>query len=311
VTIQQLKFFYEVCQRGSIAAAAEHLFITPSGLSMALHRMEKELSCKLFTRNSRGVYPTSDGIFLLSHATEILKHVDACDDFFDADKNRSNTVVLALAANIPDEYIGDLVTGFNVMSKTGKVVLKTYPGPVCDSAVESGEAEMGFNTGPFCEEKFSWQPVIACPLRLLINKSHEYAALDFFPTAYLHNMGLVIRESKTPYETELFVRCRVAGVQPYIVQEAGDSLMVFNMIHRNPQYFGVVPKSAADVISLPDVKAVGFEDPNFIRTVYMFKKLGSTLTTLTEEFEEFVIHNAIPSSDNAEPARKPNIRLVR
>jgi DNA-binding transcriptional LysR family regulator len=297
LTIQQLKFFCEVCDCGSIAAAAGRLFITPSGLSMALQRMEKELSCKLLVRSSRGVHPTPEGEFLWSHAREILAHTTAYEEFFDTQVSHTEQAVLALATNIPDEVIGDLVLKFNRLSSKRRVVLKEYPSPLCDMAVENHEAELGFNTSPFDKNIFDCIPIMACPLYLLVNRSHMYAALDVIPTSYLQGMNLVIRESKMPYQSEFFIRCREKGVQPYIVHETGNSLMVYNMVHRDSQCFGLIPKSAADMINLPNVVAIPFEDPGFVRTLFMFKNRNTPISPVAREWEDFVLHY-ISSADN-------------
>jgi DNA-binding transcriptional LysR family regulator len=134
-------------------------------------------------------------------------------------------------------------------------------------------------------------PVMAYPLYLLVNKSHMYAALDVIPTSYLHGMNMVIRESKLPYQSEFFSLCREMDVNPFIVHETGNTLMVFNMVHRDSQCFGLIPKSAVDMINLPSVVAIPFEDQRFVRTVYMFKNRNSQLSAVASEWEEFVLHN--------------------
>jgi DNA-binding transcriptional LysR family regulator len=307
LTIQQLKFFCEVCECGSIAAAASRLFITPSGLSMALQRMEKELSCKLLVRSSRGVHPTAEGEFLWSHAREILSHTTAYEEYFDTKVSHTEQAVLALATNIPDEVIGDLVLKFNRISNKRCVIIKEYPSPLCDLAVENHEAELGFNTSPFDKKIFDCIPIMACPLYLLVNRSHMYAALDAIPTSYLQGMNLVIRESKMPYQSEFFVRCREMGVQPYIVHETGNSLMVFNMVHRDSQCFGLIPKSAADMISLPSVVAIPFEDPGFVRTLFMFKDRNVQLSPVAREWEDFVLYHIGSGCNSQEHTETPDM----
>jgi DNA-binding transcriptional LysR family regulator len=271
---------------------------------MALQRMEKELSCKLLVRESRGVHPTPQGEFLWSHAREILAHTTAYEEFFNTQVSHTEQAVLALATNVPDEVIGDLVLKFNRISNKRSVVLKEYPSPVCDMAVENHEAELGFNTAPFDKNIFDCLPIMSCPLNLLVNKDHMYAALDAIPTSYLQGMNLVIRESKLPYQSEFFSHCREVGVQPYIKHETGNSLMVFNMVHRDSQCFGLIPKSASDMIALPSVVAIPFEDPGFVRTLFMFKNRNVPLSPIAREWEDFILYH-IGSNYTGQELSKP------
>jgi DNA-binding transcriptional LysR family regulator len=292
LTIPQLKFFCEVCKCGSIAEAAKRLFITPSGLSMAIHRMEKELNCTLLVRSARGVHTTPEGEFFRGHAQEILSHTDAYEAFFNTAISHDNEITLALATNIPDEIIGDLVLEFNRKSDKRHVALSEYPSPLCDMAVENGEAEIGFNTLPFDSDKFEYTPIIAYPLYLLVNKSHAYAALDSIPTSYLDKMNLIIRESKLPYQSEFFAYCQELDIHPYVVHETGNTLMVFNMVQRDSQCFGLIPGSVVETISLPSVVAIPFEDTSLVRTVFMFKNRNVQLSAVAQEWETFVLKNS-------------------
>ena len=55
MTIQQLNYYIEACRCGAISTAAERLYISPSGLRLALHRIEQELGCKLLDWGAKGV----------------------------------------------------------------------------------------------------------------------------------------------------------------------------------------------------------------------------------------------------------------
>lgn len=59
--IEQLKYFLEVADSGSINATAQHLFISQQGISDALKRMEQELGVTLLNRSKTGISLTADG----------------------------------------------------------------------------------------------------------------------------------------------------------------------------------------------------------------------------------------------------------
>ncbi len=73
VRIEQLKYFLEVAQSGSINAVAQHLFISQQGISDALKRMENELGVVLFKRSKVGITLTPEGEGLYAYARQVVK----------------------------------------------------------------------------------------------------------------------------------------------------------------------------------------------------------------------------------------------
>src|SRR4029453_615798 len=64
-TSRQLRAFLLVAQHHNFSRAAEALFITPSGLSLLIRELEKQLGFRLFNRTTRPVELTSNEIKLV------------------------------------------------------------------------------------------------------------------------------------------------------------------------------------------------------------------------------------------------------
>ncbi|MDR2657926.1 MAG: LysR family transcriptional regulator [Oscillospiraceae bacterium] len=71
MTLQQIKYFIETVNRGSINKAAEGLFISQPSLSNSLKDLEAELEVELFTRTPKGVALTQDGVEFLGYARQV------------------------------------------------------------------------------------------------------------------------------------------------------------------------------------------------------------------------------------------------
>ncbi len=69
---RQLVNFCEIANVGSMRAAARNLNLTTSAVSHSLKRLEEELGCQLFTRDTRKLSLTYAGQRLLSQADELL-----------------------------------------------------------------------------------------------------------------------------------------------------------------------------------------------------------------------------------------------
>jgi DNA-binding transcriptional LysR family regulator len=75
IDTRRLPTFREVARRGSFAAAAEVLWLTPSAVSQQIAALERELGAKLFERYHRGVRLTDAGERLLAHADALLQRL--------------------------------------------------------------------------------------------------------------------------------------------------------------------------------------------------------------------------------------------
>jgi DNA-binding transcriptional LysR family regulator len=76
-TSRQLRAFHLVAQHRSFARAAEALFITPSGLSVLIRELERQLGFRLFDRTTRKVGLTAQGSDLLAVTQPGLRTLDA------------------------------------------------------------------------------------------------------------------------------------------------------------------------------------------------------------------------------------------
>ena len=76
MTIQQMQYALEIYRSKSISQAAARLFMSQSNLSTILLRMEKELGFPIFTRSSKGIYPTESGEQFLHYAGAICANYD-------------------------------------------------------------------------------------------------------------------------------------------------------------------------------------------------------------------------------------------
>jgi len=73
MTFQQLKYFIEIANCGSISRAAKSLFITQPSLSSAVKDLETEAGIELFTRTPKGITLTADGIEFLGYARQVVE----------------------------------------------------------------------------------------------------------------------------------------------------------------------------------------------------------------------------------------------
>ncbi|MEO7495634.1 MAG: LysR family transcriptional regulator [Massilia sp.] len=75
--LNQLRIFTAIAREGSIARAAERVFLSQPAVSAQLKALEEQLGLKLFERQPRGMDLTGAGRHMLIEADKLLKAADA------------------------------------------------------------------------------------------------------------------------------------------------------------------------------------------------------------------------------------------
>jgi DNA-binding transcriptional LysR family regulator len=75
----EMNGFVRVVERGSFAAAADDLGVTPSALSKLVTRIEDRLGVRLLTRTTRRLALTAEGDLFLTRSRDILASIEAAE----------------------------------------------------------------------------------------------------------------------------------------------------------------------------------------------------------------------------------------
>ena len=73
LNLKHLRYFWSVASHGSIARAADSLFVTPQTISGQLRELEEQVGAKLFQRDGRQLVMTETGRMVFSYADEMFR----------------------------------------------------------------------------------------------------------------------------------------------------------------------------------------------------------------------------------------------
>lgn len=130
ITLRQLRAFISVADTASFARAAERMHVSPSGLSMLVSELEKQLGLKVFSRSTRQVRLTDAGSEFLPLARKSLGDLEAA---------------IAATRSLADIQRGRVTVAASVVPAATLLpwvvseFVRTYPGIQC--AVKDGYEE--------------------------------------------------------------------------------------------------------------------------------------------------------------------------
>jgi LysR family transcriptional activator of nhaA len=102
LNLKHLRYFWSVASHGSIARAAEALYLTPQTISGQLSELERQVGSRLFNRQGRNLVLTETGRLVFSYADEMFRlGQDLQDVLAGRTPGSSLTVKVGVAMEVP------------------------------------------------------------------------------------------------------------------------------------------------------------------------------------------------------------------
>lgn len=175
---RQLQYILTIAREGSLLAASEKLFITPSALSQFVGRLENELGTPLFKRTRSGWVPTYAGKIYLEMAEDILqKEQNACRRISDIADNQAGCFTVGVTSGRGTRMFASVFPKFKAMHPHVKVEL--FEGTVMEinDRIAGGQVDVGFITSILEHPKVRTIHQADEQIVLAVPKSHPLAPL--------------------------------------------------------------------------------------------------------------------------------------
>ncbi|MFF2877698.1 LysR family transcriptional regulator [Gottfriedia sp. NPDC057991] len=117
MNFEQMNYIVNVANEMSISKAAEKLFISTSGMSQSITRLENELGIKIFNRSNQGVTPTFEGKIVISKAMTLLNTIKELNKEILECKNNNQTHLKILTAPAFTYFLQETMVKFNSENK--------------------------------------------------------------------------------------------------------------------------------------------------------------------------------------------------
>lgn len=298
--IKQLRYFIAVYEAGSIAKAANKVFISQQGLSMALLRLESELSCTLLERTQDGVTLTPEGERLLPHAQKLVAEFNELESYFKGPSPYRTTVKLACALGAIPEFLASILFNFQKSYPQYLTHIDEVNDMDCDTLVEKKTAELGFGLAPLNQALFSVRPLFSSPFCLLVNRNDPLAELDSVSLDILQSTPVFIMNERSKTNLVVSRCCQSKGFLPNFRYLAAEVIAIHRMVGANVGR-GISVLSIAQDMPHPNVVAIPFEEPEMMWELNLFKLKNRPLSPAARAFEQYVIQN---TSQHSKAARQ-------
>lgn len=193
-----LSFFHLLANKGSLAATARELGVTPPAVSKRLTALEARLGVRLVNRTTRSMSLTAEGELYFSHAARILTQIDEVEQLIGASRATPKGLIRVNASlGFGRRYIGPALAAFFAQYPEVEIQLEISDHPL-DLATHGFDLGIRFGTLPdaaFHARKIASNRRLLCASPLYLEK---HGTPQKLADLQQHNC-IFLRQNETPY----------------------------------------------------------------------------------------------------------------
>ena len=285
MNIDQLRYFVTLAKYENITKAAEELFISQPSLSMALQRLENDVGSKLFDRVGRNIKLNMQGQVLLTHATTILKELEAA-------KTR-----IAFLNRSTSQQVGILVHPSISQSILIEQLLKNFPELILQvnasatslmqSRVEANEASLVITMGQL-GENFEHHLIYEDELVVLMSETHPYANLSEIPLSRLRDSFWACSSKTSTAFSIMQECCKKAGFVPTVAFRSSSVQGSISAV-RVGKLTTLVGMGTLKSIQTEGIRVLRITEPRCFYPFYLAWPKNKPLSESSEKVRDFLI----------------------
>ena len=250
--LRQLAYFLAIAEERNFTRAARRIPIAQPAISQQIHRLESELSEKLFVRDRRGIRLTPAGEALLPHARAMLANADHAREAVTAVRGLlSGRLAIGFVQPLPDRRLIGMLGAFHREHPRIELRLIEDETDALLAALHTGELDaalIGLGSYDRLPPKVMSRLVAREPAVAAVYPEHPLSGRSSITLRALRDTPMVALTSSSKQRSNLEAACRAAGFAPQIVAETSDLGITVELI-RQQIGVAVLPRSALEGVT--------------------------------------------------------------
>lgn len=145
--LEQYKIFKAVADSGNISATAKQLYISQSAISQSIKILEDSLGVRLFSRSTKGVTLTKDGLTLYEYVSAALSLIESGEAKLNETKElTSGELVIGSSNTLTDGYLLPYLSKYHQLYPGVKVRILNGTSKRVMGYLDTGVVDVAFAT---------------------------------------------------------------------------------------------------------------------------------------------------------------------
>ncbi len=241
MTLDQLRIFVEVAERGHVTRAAKALGMSQSAASAAIASLESNYEIRLFDRVGRGIRLTETGRIFLREARAVLDRASMARSVLQDLAGHPGPVAIAASQTIAAYWLPRRLADFHTANPRVRFNVVIRNTNEVEAAVVEGEANIGLVEGPTQHPALIRQQIDHDQIVLVVASNQPPLPLNEKGRLDLRAINWVVRETGSGTRR---------GLEDLAVREglSVDDLNIFLVLPSNEAVRGAIEAGAGATI---------------------------------------------------------------
>lgn len=218
--LRHLRYFVAIADTGTMARAAEVVFVTQSTLSHQLTQLEAELGIPLFERVGRNLRLSDAGREFLGHARGVLGQVEEGKKaIMQAQQLSTGTLKVGVIHSFLTRLIPEVAAAFMRKYPGVKLEIRELTGLDIEAQVADGALDLGVAFFPSSTDLVMGERLFDDNLVLAMPAAHPLAERKSLKFNQLEGVPLAMLGKRFATRRMLDAHFQRAGISPHIVVE--------------------------------------------------------------------------------------------
>jgi LysR family transcriptional regulator, transcription activator of glutamate synthase operon len=221
--IDSLRWFQQVADGVTMAELTQTEFITQSGISRALTRLENEVGTPLLRKNGRNLRMTVAGSAFKRHVDALLNQLDdglsAVNQLVDPE---TGTVAFASLLSLGTWLVPNLLSTFRADHPEVHFDIRQVREESAGTDLQTGRLDLEITTIRPTDRTVQWHPLLMEPLWLAVPHDHHLATRKLIHLKEVAADSFIMLRSPSLLRRQSKDLCRQAGFDPAVGFEGED-----------------------------------------------------------------------------------------
>ncbi len=288
MTLDQIRYFLEVCNTLHYTQAAKNLNISQPSLSYAIKQLEEELGIPLFRKDKRVVSLTEYGRMFQPYCENALKSLQQGEYYLREMVNPNlGNINLGYVYSTGSMLVPNLIEAYHKYKEDNRVtfILKMANSPSIIKSIKANVLDFGILPLINSEiEGIGTKSIYNQELFLIVSKCHRLANRDCVEISDLKNEKIVALYK----ESDLYERTEVIFKEENLIpnfQYDVDELNSMAAFVSANMGIGITPYTP--VLNSYDVVVIPFKDHKINRNIYLIWNTKTEHTPVIKDFLSF------------------------
>ncbi|MET3807755.1 DNA-binding transcriptional LysR family regulator [Nakamurella sp. UYEF19] len=221
--IDSLRWFQQIADGVTMTEVSEIEFITQSGVSRALQRLEREVGTELLRKSGRNLRMTLAGAAFKRHVDALLHQLDdglaAVDQLIDPE---TGTVALASQLSLGTWLVPNLIGSFRQTHPDVRFELQQVRDELTTSVLQDSRLDLEITTVRPTERTVHWHTLLTEPLWLAVPEDDPLAGSNEVSLSQVADAPFVMLRTPSLLRRQTEELCQQAGFVPMVGFEGED-----------------------------------------------------------------------------------------